>query len=137
VYGIGLAYAPYLPPECNGFLDCGESQNYPAAEPVAPQPPEEPYADPPQQADAALAAHAIYRQPYQRPVPPAPEPGPASAVTIIFKDGNSQQIHNYMLTRTTLYVQDEHRREIPVEELDLPATQRVNRDVGVAFELPG
>jgi len=140
VYGIGLAYAPYLPPECNGFVDCGESESYAAPQPAAAPAPaeqssEELYADPPQRAETAPAV--MYRQPYQRPVAQAPEPEPASAVTIIFKDGNSQQIHNYMLTRTTLYVQDEHRREIPVEELDLPATQRVNRDAGVAFQLPG
>ena len=42
-----------------------------------------------------------------------------------------------MLTRTTLYVQDEHRQEIPVADLDLPATQKINQAAGVDFQLPG
>jgi hypothetical protein len=42
-----------------------------------------------------------------------------------------------MLTRTTLYVQDEHRREIPVDDLDLAATQKVNKGDGIDFQLPG
>jgi hypothetical protein len=59
-------------------------------------------------------------------------------VTLIFKDGRSpEQIQNYMLTRTTLYVQETRLREIPVDQLDLPATQKVNKDAGVDFQLPG
>jgi hypothetical protein len=61
-----------------------------------------------------------------------------NAVTLVFKDGRpSEEIHNYMLTRTTLYVQDEHRREISVDEIDLTATQKANKDAGVEFRLPG
>jgi hypothetical protein len=59
-------------------------------------------------------------------------------VTLVFKDGRpTAEIHNYMLTRTTLYVQDEHRREIPVEDLDLEATQKINKSNGIDFQLPG
>ncbi len=59
------------------------------------------------------------------------------AVTLVFRDGRpSEQIHNYALTRTTLYVLDEHRRDISVDELDLDATAKVNRDAGVDFQLP-
>jgi hypothetical protein len=59
-------------------------------------------------------------------------------VTLVFKDGRpAEQIHNYMLTRTTLYVQDERRREIPVDELDLAATVKANKAAGVDFQVPG
>jgi hypothetical protein len=59
-------------------------------------------------------------------------------VTLVFKDGSpTEEIHNYLLTRTTLYVQDEHRREIPVDDLDLGATQKINKSNGVDFQLPG
>ena len=58
-------------------------------------------------------------------------------MTLIFKDGRpTLQIHNYMLTRTTLYVQDQHLREIPVDQLDLVAMAKVNQDAGVDFQLP-
>ena len=58
-------------------------------------------------------------------------------VTLVFKDGHGPEtIHNYAMTRTTLYVTDGKRREIPVASLDLAATERVNRAAGVRFELP-
>jgi hypothetical protein len=57
--------------------------------------------------------------------------------TLIFKDGRApEQIHNYVLTQSTLYVGDGHREEIPLDDLDLTATERVNRDAGVDFRVP-
>lgn len=79
------------------------------------------------------------RIPYQRgpALHPAPEPANEEAVTLVFRDGRApEQIHNYLLTRTTLYVQDARRREIPLNQLDLVATQRVNQDAGVDFRVP-
>jgi hypothetical protein len=71
-------------------------------------------------------------------VQPQPPPEPEDAVTLVFKDGRpNEQIRNYMLTRTTLYVQDAQRRVIPVADLDLAATQKVNKEAGVDFQLPG
>jgi hypothetical protein len=35
-----------------------------------------------------------------------------------------------------LYVRDEHHRDIPLDQLDIDATQKVNRDAGVDFQLP-
>jgi hypothetical protein len=59
------------------------------------------------------------------------------AVTLIFKDGRPpQQIRNYAMTRTMLYVRDEHHRDIPLDQLDFEATQKANRDAGVDFQLP-
>lgn len=67
----------------------------------------------------------------------APEPQPQEAVTLVFKDGRApEQIHNYLLTATTLYVQDQRRRDIPLSQLDLVATAKVNHDSGVDFRLP-
>jgi len=61
----------------------------------------------------------------------------SAAVTLVFKDGRpSEKIHNYALTRTTLYVTDAQHREIPVADLDLAATQKANREAGVSFQLP-
>lgn len=73
-----------------------------------------------------------YDQPHQPPVL-----GSEEAVTIVFKDGRPpEQIHNYVLTRTTLYVGDQHHRDIPIDQLDLAATVKVNHDAGVDFRLP-
>jgi hypothetical protein len=78
----------------------------------------------------------------QGPVAPAystPQPAPETeaAVTLIFKDGRPpEQIHNYLLTRDTLFVGDRRPSEIPVDQLDLAATAKVNRDAGVDFRLP-
>jgi len=68
---------------------------------------------------------------------PAPAPAAEEAVTLIYKDGRQpEQIHNYLLTKDTLFVADQHRRAIPTDQLDLDATERVNHDLGVDFEIP-
>ena len=74
---------------------------------------------------AASSAHAV------------PATVSEAAVTLIFKDGRPpKQIHNYILTRDTLFVGDRHPSEIPVDQLDLTATAKVNREAGVVFQLP-
>jgi hypothetical protein len=68
---------------------------------------------------------------------PAPAPASEEAVTLIFKDGRPpEQIHNYLLTRSTLYVGDQLRRAIPTDQLDLVATAKANQEAGVDFQLP-
>jgi hypothetical protein len=62
---------------------------------------------------------------------------PAEPVTLVFNDGRApEKIYNYVLTPATLYVMDEHRREIAVDQLDLAATAKVNREAGIDFKLP-
>ncbi len=66
----------------------------------------------------------------------APVPEPA-AITLVFIDGRpTEQIHNYALTRTTLYVLDAQHQEIPLSQIDIDATQRANRGSGADFNLP-
>jgi hypothetical protein len=106
---------------------------------------------PPYQAQPAQAQPALAPPPYQaQPAPAPPYPSYAQpqhapsqpladedAVTLIFKDGRPpEQIHNYAMTRTTLYVRDQHHRDIPLDQLDFNATQKANRDAGVDFQLP-
>jgi hypothetical protein len=68
---------------------------------------------------------------------PAPAAENEAAVTLVFKDGRpAEQIHNYILTRDTLYVGDRHPIQIPVDQLDLDATVKANREAGVDFRLP-
>jgi hypothetical protein len=145
VYGLGLPYGVgygvgYIP----DYLDYADSAAYdsPTYAPPQPQaadyygpPSQEQYPAPPDQADAAPAPS--YRPAYQRP-PPPPDPEPGLPVTLVFKDGRpNEQIQNYMLTRTTLYVQGQRLRTIPVDQLDLAAMNKINGDAGVEFNLPG
>jgi len=67
----------------------------------------------------------------------SPQTEPSPAATLIFKDGRApEQIHNYLLSRTTVFVMDKPQREIPVAQLDVAATEKVNRGYGVDFHLP-
>jgi hypothetical protein len=87
--------------------------------------------------DESLARPAYYDSEAVTPSNPPATPQSEDAVTVVFKDGRApEQIHNYALTRTTLYVMDEHHRDIPVDEIDLDATEKANRDAGVNFQLP-
>jgi hypothetical protein len=65
-------------------------------------------------------------------------PDPADTVTLIFKDGRPpEQITSYLATRSTLTVINGRRhREIPLAELDLPATRKANLETGVTFDVP-
>jgi hypothetical protein len=87
-----------------------------------------------QQAYADLPA----RPPYQPQAAASPEVPDQPQITLFFKDGRPpQQVQNYAVTRTTLYVLDgARRREIPLDEIDLAQTEKTNRDAGVDFELP-
>jgi hypothetical protein len=90
----------------------------------------------PQQPPVQYAERAPVEVAPVQAVTPAVED--ADAVTLVFKDGRpAEKIRNYALTRTTLYVTDGRRREIPVAALDLTATEKANREAGVSFQLPG
>jgi hypothetical protein len=141
VYGAGIPYSVgYVGPGFYDSYDPGyyDDSTYAAPAPLADYAPADypgGYGPPPvDQADLGPVSPS-FRPPYQKP---QPDPEPEAAVTLIFKDGRpSEQIHNYMLTRTTLYVQEQRLREIPVDQLDLAAMDKVNREAGVDFKLPG
>jgi hypothetical protein len=145
-YWYGWGY-PYLPAYMNypGFY--GYSPYYPYYDDPAPQqysdPSAGPYNPPPDQTEPEPP-------PSYTPWPdtsaaPSSSSEPSSAavienapVTLVFKDGRPrEQIHNYMLTSTMLSVLDQRGRDIPVDQIDLPATVAVNREAGIEFALPG
>jgi hypothetical protein len=82
-------------------------------------------------------APATIVRPVVRPTT-RPEPAPATATTLIFKDGRTPEtIGNYIATRSTVTVIDGQRHhDIPVADLDIPATMKANRDAGTGFQLP-
>ena len=77
--------------------------------------------------------------------PPPPQPLAQQQVqtvlppltTLVFRDGKTERIQNYAIVGRTLWVFNQQRsRKIPVSELNIPATRKVNEDHGVEFSLP-
>jgi hypothetical protein len=137
--GYGAGYAPWLG---LGYWDYPDSSDYGYDGYDDSQAPPyyagyDPQADQPQPPDSTDQPRPYYQQ-----QPPAaslsPAPPTQSAVILVFKDGRpSEQVHNYLLSRDSISVWDQHPREIPISQLDLEATEKANRDAGVDFKLPG
>jgi hypothetical protein len=140
--GWGWGY-PYLLPSYLDYPDdygsqpesyTGASQPYEDNGPYEAPPPDQ-YGPPP---SGSYTPWPYGSQPSPSQEEPSSPPVPEAPVTLVFKDGRPpQQIHNYLLTATTLSVLDQRRQDIPVDQIDLAATAKVNRDAGVSFALPG
>jgi hypothetical protein len=101
-----------------------------------------------------------YDQPGDQP-PPWPGPGPAENIpenpptntgisaafeppleggplTVIFKGGRApEKMQNYMVTAKALTDLDaDHYEQIPLDQIDVPATARANRASGMEFQVP-
>lgn len=126
--------------------DNGQDQNATTSEyaPYAdygepyPQEPQEPYNEPPPYPQSPYP-----QQPYQpESAPNAARPPSApsfeESLTVIFKNGRAPQtIRNYMMSTKELTDMDPHHFErIPLGEIDIAATAKLNRARGVNFELP-
>jgi hypothetical protein len=125
-YGQADVSAPQPPPQQG--IDA-PPENY-APDPPYLQPPDPPHPQPNEQPSNG------YRPAYQDSgkLEPATQP----ATTLVFQDGRpTEQVHNYVLTRTTLYDLDGNgHSDIPIADLNLPATIAANRSAGVNFSLP-
>jgi hypothetical protein len=72
------------------------------------------------------AAHAA-------PLPPA---------VIVYRDGHTEEVAKYMIQGTDLYTSSDYystgawTRKIPLSQLDIPASLRLNRERGTKFNLP-
>jgi hypothetical protein len=60
-------------------------------------------------------------------------------LTVIFKSGRAPvKMQNYMMTPKLLTDLDsQHYEQIPLDQIDFAATQRVNSTAGVGFQIPG
>jgi hypothetical protein len=71
--------------------------------------------------------------------PPQPEVPVANqpATVLIFKDGHRQEVGNYAIVGRSLFdLSPGRRQKIALDDLDLPATQKANEDLGIDFKLP-
>ena len=82
------------------------------------------------------------------PNTPAPQPAttsPAtelSPATFVFRDGHREQSSDYSIISGVIYARGDYwtngswSKQIPVSQLDLPATFKANQERGVTFRLP-
>jgi hypothetical protein len=113
--------------------DSGTYQQLDQSEPQAPYaaPPDEGYRQ-----DYAPSPHGIAAAPSTPATPATPQP----QLTLVFQDGHTQKIRNYMLTRSTVIVMDQaasgREPRIPLSDLNLPATERAAQQAGLDFSPP-
>ena len=85
-----------------------------------------------------------YNGPYSRPnyaprrsAPESEEAENLPATVLVFRDQHRQEVHNYAIVGQTLWsFSAQHTEKIPLSELDLTATTKVNLDRGVTFRVP-
>lgn len=79
-------------------------------------------------------------QAYAAPPAPAAPIAPEPELTLVFKDGHTLAIHNYVLTASDLVVLDEagagREPRIPLNDLNLPATEKAAAQAGLDFTPP-
>jgi hypothetical protein len=62
---------------------------------------------------------------------------PQDPSVLVFRDGHQLELQNYAIVGDVLYdFTSGHVRKVPLSQLDLPATVKVNDDRGVDFTLP-
>ncbi len=130
-YG-GNVPAPYPDYGESAYAEPGPEYDQPAPQGYAQQ---QPY---PQNGDESYlpqpAPSSSPRQPYTGG---STAPGPQQALTLIFNNGRPPEtVYNYMLTASTLTVLDAQYQQIPVSQIDLPATVSANRAQGTNFQVP-
>jgi len=66
-----------------------------------------------------------------------PDPEPATA--LVFRDQHVEEVRNYAIAGGTLWVLNDHQagKKIPLAQLDIPATVKMNDERGVDFQVPG
>ena len=63
---------------------------------------------------------------------------PSAPTTLIFRDQHKEEIQNYAIVGNMLFsFSAERTQKIPLSDLDIPATTKVNEDRGVNFRIPG
>lgn len=81
---------------------------------------------------------------YAPPAPPTPSEAPTARpatpsqpTTLIFRNGQSQQVQNYAIAGQTLWIFGEQRAwRHPLLDLDIVATQKANEEQGIEFRVP-
>ena len=149
-YGYAIPY--YVPYDASGYgydyVGGGDQYSAPPAGPtdytlhiVVEQPPVPPH--PYRNEPAPETSFAPERRPEsqqsvpgQQSVAPVSEEHSIDPTVLVFRDGHKQEVSNYAIMGSTVYVFDEHTKKIALAELDVPATVKANDDRGLEFQLP-
>jgi hypothetical protein len=141
-YPYGSGY-PYLlnPNFYNlGLYDWSDSDNPDPDNSVSDQNALAPYPDQGSQYPDQVPAYPdeAYAAPNQITSPTPAAPAPAQPLVVIFKTGRDpMKIQNYLITAKVLTDLDsEHYEQIPLDEINLAATQNFNKVAGVDFQVP-
>jgi len=130
---FGGAYAvPYPVDGASDGSDSGDDSDYQGGPTVFDRrgPGPDAYVPPVKDAEPAHNAEAAPAG------PPTPEPAQPPTV-LVFKDGRQLQVANYAIVGQTLYdLTAGHPRKVALADLDLEATQKLNEDHGVIFQVP-
>jgi len=61
------------------------------------------------------------------------------STALVFRDKHVEEVHNYAIAGGMLWVLNDHQagKKIPLAQLDLDATVKMNDDRGVDFQVPG
>src|SRR5579864_589953 len=87
----------------------------------------------------ASTPNAGFVEPPEAAAPPPPALPPA---VIVFRDGHTEEVAKYMIQGVDLYTKADYwstgswTRKIPLAELDIPASLKLNKDRGTKFNLP-
>jgi hypothetical protein len=72
----------------------------------------------------------------EQPAPP-PDPNSGQATTLVFRDGHREQVHSYIIMRDSLIdLGSQSHRRIPLDQLNLDETRKINGDIGIDFTVP-
>ena len=130
-----------------GFYDWGSTDDAGDAQALAPNYANEPEyggydAQPEAQQDPGYATGQPAQVPMARPSYQGSQPSsvsvPEEPLTVMFRNGRAPAtMQNYMLNGSTLTDLDrQHYEQIPLNQIDVAATQQANRARGLDFKIP-
>jgi len=94
----------------------------------------------PKQKDSAKAIRP--RPATSQPVEGLEAPRELPPAVLVFRDGHKEEIERYTIVGGTIYANSNYwnngswTRKVPIAELDVPATLKLNRERGANFSLP-
>ncbi len=69
--------------------------------------------------------------------PSAQMESPTPSTTLVYRDGRQMEVHDYAIQGDTLFVfSNQATQRVPLADLDLPATTRINNEHGLEFVAP-
>jgi hypothetical protein len=86
----------------------------------------------------ALPRHSRMNSPASDPQPREERASASPATALVFRDQHVEEVRNYAIAGGTLWVLNEQAaKKIPLAQLDIPATVKMNDEHGVDFQVPG